>query len=364
MLSPSNALQSPVPTYPQLSERAQHLLKVLVERYINDGQPVGSRALARDAGLNLSPATIRNVMADLEDLGLITSPHTSAGRMPTVSGYRLFIDTLLTVKPLDLEVIRQLRHDLDTQDTPEELVETASRLLSEVSHMAGVVTLPRRDSVSFRHIEFLPLSDQRILVILITDEQEVHNKIIHAPHPFSNADLQVAANFLNATYAGRPLELIRESLLQDLTETRARLGQEIADAAAIAELALKEEREPRRKPFVLSGEINLMDFTELANMERLRGLFETFHQKEDIIHLLDRCIESPGVKIFIGEESGHRAFDQCSLVTASYAINDHAVGVLGVIGPTRMEYERVIPLVDLTAKLVGAALNHKSLSPS
>ncbi len=347
----------------QLSERALHFLKVLVERYISEGQPVGSRALAREAGLNLSPATIRNVMADLEELGLITAPHTSAGRVPTAMGYRLFIDTLLTVKPLQSNVIRQLRHDLDTQDTPDELLETASRLLSEVSHMAGVVTLPRQEAVSFRHIEFLPLSEQRILVILVTNEQEVHNKIIHAPRQFSNADLQAAANFLNRTYAGKDLELIRTSLIQDLAETRDRLSQAIIDAAAIAELALKD-RSSHRKPFVLTGEINLMDFSELASMERLRSLFEAFRQKEDIVHLLDRCIETTGVRIFIGEESGYRALDQCSLVTASYTVNDQVVGVLGVIGPTRMEYERVIPLVDFTAKLVGAALNHKSLSPS
>jgi heat-inducible transcriptional repressor len=348
---------------PLLSDRAQHLLKVLVERYITEGQPVGSRALARDAGLNLSPATIRNVMADLEELGLIAAPHTSAGRMPTASGYRFFVDTLLTVRPLQQDLIRQIRQDLVVQESPAELLETASRLLSEVSHMAGVVTLPRRDSVVFRHIEFLPLSEQRILVILVTDEQEVHNKIIHAPRRFSEAELQTAANFLNGTCAGKDLSLIRERLIQELRETRDRLGQEILDAAAIAELALKDD-DKRRKPFLLTGEINLMDFSELASMERFRGLFEAFHQKEDIVQLLDRCIDTPGVKIFIGEESGHRALDQCSLVTASYSINDQVVGVLGVIGPTRMEYERVIPLVDLTAKLVGAALNHKSLSPS
>jgi heat-inducible transcriptional repressor len=353
-----------VPKYPQLSERAQHLLKVLVERYINEGEPVGSRALAREAGLNLSPATIRNVMADLEELGLITAPHTSAGRMPTVTGYRFFIDTLLTVKPLQQEVVRQIQHDLDSHlDTPEDLLETASRLLSEVSHMAGVVTLPRRESVTFRHIEFLPLSEQRILVILVTNEQEVHNKIIHAPRRFSPSDLQAAANFLNSAYAGKDLALIRESLFRDLVETRDRLSREIIDAAEIAGLALQEQ-DRRRKPLLLAGQINLMDFSELASTDRLRGLFEAFHQKEDIVGLLDRCIATPGVKIFIGEESGHRALNQCSLVTASYSVNEHAVGVLGVIGPTRMEYERVIPLVDLTAKLVGAALNHKSLSPS
>ena len=349
--------------FPQLSERAQYLLKVLVERYITEGQPVGSRALARDAGLNLSPATIRNVMADLEELGLIAAPHTSAGRMPTVTGYRFFIDTLLTIRPLQQDLIQHLQHDLDVQDTPADLLETASRLLSEVTHMAGVVTLPRREAVLFRHIEFLPLSEKRILVILVTGQHEVQNKIIQSPRQFSTAELQVAANFLNANFAGKELETIRESLMNDLLEARDRLSNELVDAAAIADLALRE-RNQQLKPFVLTGEINLMDFSELANMERLRSLFEAFRQKEDLVQLLGRCIDTPGVKIFIGEESGHRALDQCSLVTASYVVNDRVVGALGVIGPTRMEYERVIPLVDLTAKLVGAALNQKSLTLS
>lgn len=352
-----------MPKLPLLSDRAQHLLKILVERYIGEGQPVGSRALARDAGLNLSPATIRNVMADLEELGLITAPHTSAGRMPTVTGYRLFIDTLLTVKPLRVDFIRQMQLNLDAGESPEELVETASRLLSEVTHMAGLVTLPKRDCAAFRHIEFLPLPDQRILVILVTNEQEVHNKIIHPPRSLSPTELQTAANFLNSRFAGKDLRVIRETLTKELQDASDRLGQEIVAAAEIAELALQDQGKPR-KPFVLSGEFNLMDFSELANMDRLRILFDTFHRTEDLVTLLDRCLETPGVKIFIGEESGYRALDQCSVVTAAYSVNDEIVGTLGVIGPTRMEYERVIPLVDVTAKLVGAALNQKSLAPS
>lgn len=347
----------------QLNDRAQHLLKVLVERYINEGQPVGSRSLARDAGINLSPATIRNVMSDLEDMGLITSPHTSAGRMPTASGYRLFIDTLLTVRPLQQTVVQQIRDDLKLFDSQGDLLETASRLLSTATHMAGLVTLPRRQSKAFNHIEFLSLSERRLLVILISDQQEIQNQIIQAPRDFTASELQAAANFLNSRFAGTSIKSVRETLLREVKETRQRLSQEMLDAAAITELAL-EDRNTRRKPLYVSGETNLMDFSELANMEQFRSLFETLHQREEMVHLLDRCIESPGVKIFIGEESGHRALDQCSLVTSSYSINDQAVGVLGVVGPTRMEYERVIPLVDLTAKLVGAALNHKTLPPT
>ncbi|PZN81521.1 MAG: heat-inducible transcription repressor HrcA [Candidatus Methylumidiphilus alinenensis] len=347
-----------------LNERAQHLLKVLVERYISDGQPVGSRALSREAGLSLSPATIRNVMADLEELGLITAPHTSAGRMPTASGYRFFIDSLLTVKPLQQEVIRQFQLGLEPLDDAGEILQTASRLLSDMTHMAGLVTLPHRESVTFRMIEFLSLSDQRILVILVTNEQEVQNRIIHPSRSFSASELTSAANYLNAVYAGKDLVTIRESLMLELQQTREQMNDEAIKSAEIADLAFQGSGQRQKKDFVLTGEINLLDFDEWASMERLRNLFLAFRQKEDLVHLLDRCLESSGVKIFIGEESGYLALEQCSLVTSSYAIDDHNVGVLGVIGPTRMKYGRIIPLVDLTAKLLGAALNHKSLSPS
>lgn len=351
-----------MPIKPPLNDRAQHLLKVLVERYIDEGQPVGSRALAKEAGLNLSPATIRNVMADLENLGLITAPHTSAGRMPTHSGYRLFIDTLLTVRPLEETFIRQLQEEIVQQQSPADLLEATSRLLSETTHMAGVVMLPRHETRTFSHIEFLPLSEGRLLVILISGQQEIQNKIIQAPREFTPAELQAAANFLNSRFAGRDVNQVKDTLLREVRDAREKLSQELLDAAHLSELALNPAAPPK-KPLLVSGEINLMDFSELAHIDQFRHLFETLHQKEDMIRLMDRCIQSPGVKIFIGEESGHRAFDQCSLVTSAYSIHDRAVGVLGVIGPTRMEYERVIPLVDLTAKLVGAALNLQSLPP-
>lgn len=350
--------------FPDLSDRAQHLLKVLVERYIFDGQPVGSRSLSKEAGLNLSPATIRNVMADLEDLGLITSPHTSAGRMPTVTGYRFFVDSLLTVQPLEQQVLRQLQHDLGTPGDPDEVLEAASRLLSDVTHMAGLVRVPRSEGATFRMIEFLPLSEQRILVILVTNTQEVQNRIIYPGRSFSPAELTAAANYLNAAFAGRALSEIRDILLKDLQEDRDRLNQEVLRAVEIADLAFQESGQVRRKPFLVTGETNLMDFDELADRDRLRGLFSAFRRKEDLVHLLDRCLETPGVKIFIGEESGYQALDHCSLVTSSYAVQGGGVGVIGVIGPTRMAYEKVIPLVDVTAKLLGAALNQKSLSPS
>lgn len=340
-----------------LNERSLYLLKTLVERYIQDGQPVGSRVLSKDPNLNLSPATIRNVMADLEDMGLIHSPHTSAGRVPTVSGYRLFVNSLLTVKPLESRELDQLQSSLLTEsDGPAEVLSKASRLLSDVTQMAGVVTLPRRETIALRHIEFLPMSNTRILVIFVTDDQDVHNKIIHTDRLYSPVELQQAANYLNSMYAGRSLSRIRESILLDMEQNRAQVNQGMIDAVTMAQQTFAQQP---KDDYVLTGETNLMGFSELSDMERLKQLFEAFSQKHGVIHLLDQCLQAEGVQIFIGEESGYRAFDHCSLVTSSYSINDEVVGVLGVIGPTRMAYEKVIPFVDVTAKLLGAALNSK-----
>jgi heat-inducible transcriptional repressor len=296
-------------------------------------------------------------MADLEDMGLIHSPHTSAGRVPTVSGYRLFVNSLLTVKPLESSELDQLQNSLITEvDAPGDVLSKASKLLSDVTKMAGVVTLPRRESVALRHIEFLPMSSARVLVIFVTDGQEVHNKIIHTDRPYSPAELQQAANYLNSVYAGRSVAKIRELILQDMEQDRSKVNQGMIDAVNMAKLTFSQQP---KDDYVLSGEINLMGFSELSDMERLKQLFEAFSQKRGVIHLLDQCLQADGVQIFIGEESGYRAFDHCSLVTSSYSINDEVVGVLGVIGPTRMAYEKIIPFVDVTAKLLGAALNSK-----
>lgn len=344
-----------------LNERSLQLLKTLVERYISDGQPVGSRALSKDSDLNLSPATIRNVMADLEDLGLVHSPHTSAGRVPTVSGYRLFVDTLLTVKPVESKDLTRLHQGLSVSDDSSDMIGVASRLLSELSQMAGVVTLPKRELVCLRHIEFLSLSHTRVLVIFVTNEQEVHNKIIHTSKIFSPAELQQAANYLNSIYSGRSLDAVRKAVLKELQEDQERMNQGMLDAVKMAQLAFDQDHE--KDDYVLTGETNLMGFSELSDMDRLKKLFEAFSQKQGVIHLLDQCMKADGVQIFIGEESGYRAFDHCSLVTSSYSVSDEVVGVLGVIGPTRMAYEKIIPFVDMTAKLLGAALNPKSTTP-
>ncbi len=344
-----------------LNDRSLQLLKTLVERYISEGQPVGSRILSKDSDLKLSPATIRNVMADLEDLGLIHSPHTSAGRIPTVSGYRLFVDSLLTVKPLDSKEINRLYQGLSETEDTSHMIGVASKLMADLTRMAGVVTLPKRELVCLRHIEFLPLSHNRVLVIFVTNEQEVHNKVIHTDKVFSVTELQQSANYLNSVYCGQSLVAVRTAILKELQDDQERTNQAMLDAIKMAQLTFDVNQ--KADDFVLTGETNLMGFSELADRNHLKNLFEAFSQKQDVIHLLDQSMQAEGVQIFIGQESGYQAFDQCSLVTSSYSVNDEVVGVLGVIGPTRMAYEKIIPFVDVTAKLLGAALNPKTSAP-
>jgi len=346
-----------------LNDRSLQLLKSLVEKYISDGQPVGSRVLSKDTALDLSPATIRNVMADLEDLGLIHSPHTSAGRVPTVTGYRLFVDSLLTVKPIKHQDINAFRSGFGLNpDNVTDIVSNASKLLSNFTKMAGVVMLPRQDSVIFSHIEFLALSDRRVLVVYVTNQQEVHNQIIHTSREFESAELQQVANYLNSVFEGRPLSAVREALIKGLDDDHEQINLALQDVVAMAKEAIHKEH--AEEDCIISGETNLMGFSELSDMNNLKGLFDAFSQKRSVIHLLDQCLSSDGVQIFIGEESGYKVFDRCSLVTSSYSVNDEVVGVLGVIGPTRMAYEKVIPFVDVTAKLLGSVLNQKSSSPS
>ena len=345
-----------------LNDRSLQLLKTLVERYISDGQPVGSRSLSKDSALNLSPATIRNVMADLEDLGLVHSPHTSAGRIPTSSGYRLFVDSLLTVKPLDNQELSRLHQNLSAKDDDNQMIGIASKLLSEITQMAGIVTLPRRELTCLRHIEFLPLSHQRVLVIFVTNEQEVHNKVIYSEKNLSASELQQAGAYLNSIYCGQSLDAVRSAVLKELQVDQERMNQAMLDAIKMAQLAF--ETDDNKDDYVLTGETNLMGFSELSGRNHLKQIFDAFSQKQDIIHLLDQSMKADGVQICIGEESGYQVFEQCSLVTSSYSVNNEVVGVLGVIGPTRMAYEKIIPFVDVTAKLLGAALNPKTTTPS
>jgi heat-inducible transcriptional repressor len=341
----------------QVSERAQHFLKALIERYIRGGQPVGSRTLSKDTGLELSPATVRNVMADLEEMGLVSSPHTSAGRIPTVSGYRLFIDALLTVKPLAEQEVDAMRRQMERLADGTQLLEHASQILSGVTHLAGVVMLPRHERNGFRQIEFLPLSGNRVLAILVTSEGEVHNRIINTESGYSPAQLEQAANYLNTMFTGQDMQEVRQRLLADLKTTREHMDQIMMRAMEMAQRVVSAAEST--DDCFIAGQTNLMEFNELANMERLKKLFDAFTEKNEILHLLDRCIEAEGVQIFVGEESGYQLLDDCSLVTAPYRIDDEVIGVLGVIGPTRMDYQRVIPIVDVTARLLSAALKTK-----
>ncbi|MGD2082903.1 MAG: heat-inducible transcriptional repressor HrcA [Chromatiales bacterium] len=337
-----------------LDDRARFFLKVLVERYIQDGQPVGSRTLARDAGSDLSPATVRNVMADLEELGLVTSPHTSAGRIPTEEGYRFFVDSLITVRPLGDPEIQSLKEQLTKARESGRLAESVSQVLSGVTHMAGVVMLPRRERVAFRQIEFLRLSGTRILAILVTSGGEVLNRIIQTEREFSASELEQSANYLNQTYGGRTLQDMRARLLKEMREVRRRMDGLMAFAVEMGSEVLRDE--DALDDCFISGQTNLMDFNDFSDLRRLRELFDAFTRKHDILYLLDACVRAEGMQIFIGRESGYEHLDRCSLITAPYAVEDEVVGVLGVIGPTRMAYDRIIPIVDVTARLVGAAL--------
>ncbi len=337
-----------------LNERAQHFLKVLIERYIREGQPVGSRTLAKDAGTELSPATIRNVMADLEEQGLITSPHTSAGRVPTVHGYRLFVDSLISLQPVEDQLVERLQQELSEEEVPQNLVERASRFLSGLTHMAGVVMIPRHDQIVIRELQFVHLSDSRVLAILVTSQGEVLNRIVETSRLFTRSELEQASNFINTHYRGMELEAIKNRILQEMQAHQQDMDRLMREALNIAGRALEEEG--GEQDYVVSGQTNLMDFDELAQLDRIKQLFEAFSEKQEILHLLDRCVQADGVQLFIGEESGYGPLERCSVVTAPYEMEDRVVGVLGVIGPTRMAYDRVIPIVDITAKMLGAAL--------
>lgn len=342
--------------FQKLDERAQHLLKSLIDLYIRDGQPVGSRTLSRDSGLGLSPATVRNVMSELEEQGLVRAPHTSAGRVPTVQGYRLFIDTMLRVQPLDSEAVEALKKQLNPDLNSDSLMQSASSLLSTVTHLAGLVMVPKVDSYKIRHLEFLPLSNRRVLCILVINDKEVQNRVVHTDRDYSHSELQQAANYINQHFLGQDLAGMRERLRAELNQARQQLGDLMQ---LVIEMSHKvfDEGTAREEQLLVEGHTNLMEFEDLSDMEKLKRLFEAFQKKRDILHLLDRCQQSEGVQIFIGQESGYDPLDDCSVVTSPYTVSGEVLGVLGVIGPTRMAYDRVIPIVDITARLLSAALN-------
>lgn len=342
-----------------LNDRAAILLKQLVASYINDGQPVGSKQLAQDAGLDISSATIRNVMCGLEEKGLVIAPHTSAGRIPTEQGLRLFVDSLLEVQPIEDKLINQLQQQLDPDMDMAELVNQASQLVSEMTHMAGIVSVPKQTHARLRHIEFLPLPEKRVLAIMVTNEKDVHNKVLHLHREYTADELQHAANFLNQQFIGQDIHQIRESLLKDLDRSRQDVDAVMKTAVEVADKALSSDVMVKAE-FIVQGEKNLVRYDAATNREQLQQLFEIFDSKREMLGLFDRCVHEEGVKIFIGHEAGFEGFGDCSVITAPYAIEGKPVGVLGVIGPARMNYDHVIPVVDLTARLLGDALKGTS----
>jgi heat-inducible transcriptional repressor len=331
-----------------LDDRAKLLLKALVERYIADGQPVGSRTLSRATGIELSPATIRNVMSDLEELGLIVSPHTSAGRIPTARGYRLFVDTMLTVHQ------GQFATQSLAPDQPQKVISNAANLLSSLSQFVGVVIAPRRSSV-FRQIEFLRLSERRLLVIIVSPDGDVQNRVIFTEVDYTQANLVEAANYLNSHYVGLALEEVRARLQNEVETLRSEIASLMQAAVTVSSEAISETKDE----VVIAGERNLLAVTDFSSdMGHLRRAFELFEQKAQLMRLLDIAGQAEGVRIFIGGESQVVPFEDLSIVSAPYEVDGQIVGTLGVIGPTRMAYDRMIQIVDITSKLVTNALSH------
>ena len=337
-----------------MDKRAQILLKTLIEHYISDGQPIGSHALLQHSGLEVSSATIRNVMSDLEHMGFIASPHTSAGRVPTQQGYRLFVDTLLSVKPLESNQIQQLKASFNTPDT-QQLMTNAADMLSHLTQFAGVVMIPKHKTLAFKHLEFMPLSEKRILVIIVTSDGNVQNRIILAEKPFSASELTQASNYFNAHFVGQTFEEVRQKLHNELTQMQTDMNKLMSAALQANSHAGSGENDG----VVIAGERKLLQVNELStNVESLRKLFDVFERRASLMQLLDNSQHADGVQIFIGGESGYSALDECSMVTSPYEVDGSVVGTLGVIGPTRMAYERVIPIVDITAKLLSNALSN------
>lgn len=333
-----------------MNERAQILLKTLVEHYIADGQPIGSKKLLQHSGLDVSPATIRNVMSDLEQLGLIASPHTSAGRIPTQKGYRMFVDSLLTVKPLENNAVELLKNRLRSPNQ-KELISSAADMLSQLTQFAGVVMIPKLQRTTFKHLEFLPLSEKRILVIIVTNDGNVQNRIILVDKPIENRHLIEASNYFNAHFAGQTYEEVQAALQAELKAMQQEMN-------TLMTAALDINAQQKDEDVVIAGERNLLQIDELStNVASLRKLFAAFEQRTSLMQLLGQSQQATGIHIFIGGESGYLPLDECSMITAPYQADGQIVGTLGVIGPTRMAYERVIPIVDITAKLLSNALS-------
>ena len=338
-----------------LNDRAATLLKKLVDSYINDGQPVGSKQLADMAGLDISSATIRNVMSGLEKKGLVVAPHTSSGKIPTEQGLRMFVDTMLEVQPLQKQMLSKLKQQLNPDQDKETLISQANQMLSELTHMAGVITVPKNSQSKLRHIEFLSLPENKVLAILVTNEKEVQNRVVHLDQEYSAEQLQAAANYLNQHFSGQDIFAVRKELLSDLHHTRKDMDAIMRTVIDVADKALPGF-EQKQQPYLVQGKSNLVRYGDDSNRQHMQHMLDMFDQKREMLGLLDRCIHAEGVKIYIGNEVGIEGLGNCSVVTAPYSINGEMIGALGVIGPTRINYDQVIPVVDVTARLLGEAL--------
>jgi len=336
--------------------RARALFKMLVEEYLAGGVPVASKRLASMPSVTVSSATVRNIMADLEARGLVQSPHTSAGKIPTNRGLRFFVDTLLSLDPVETRQLKELEAELNPDLSPQELVNSASSLLARLTRMTCVITLPRRDHVALRQVEFLPLSGDRVLVILVLNDREVENRVIHTGRSYTDVELNQAANYINREFGGQSLMSIRVALLASMQADKDRMDRLMQTALDVAsQVFAPAEDEAVGPQVVVAGEQRLLDMS--ADTDRVRTLFDAFSRKGTILHLLDRCLESQGIQLFIGEESGYKLLDELSVVTAPYEVQGRLAGVLGVVGPTRMAYQEVIPVVDMTARMLGEAIN-------
>ncbi len=340
-----------------LNERAQYLLKTLINCYVEEGVPVGSRTLAESAGLNISTATIRNVMANLSSMGLVSAPHTSAGRVPTNMGFRFYVDSLLELSPLEKAITENLKQQLHADQDKESLVKTANNLLSEITQMAGVITVPKAGILHLRRIEFLPLPDKKILAILVVNEKDVQNRIIHTDKDYTQDELLKISNYLNQHFMGQDIFKIRSRLVKELHAARSHVDEMMAAAVDLADQALQPQQD--NEPYRLQGEANLIRFNEHDNTHQLQQLFQVFQNKREMLGLLDRCIQAEDMQVFIGAEAGLEGLEDFSVISAPYGSEGNTLGVLGVIGPTRMEYSKVISAVNITARLLSVALNDK-----
>ena len=340
-----------------LDSRAESVLKNLVETYIVQGQPVGSRTLSKLPSLGVSSATVRNVMSDREELGLITAPHTSAGRIPTSQGYRIFVDSMVRSSTIKREAVSDLTQKFSHETDPEALLEHASNLLSELTEFAGVVVLPNQSVTRFHQLEFLPLSESKILAILVTEDGRVQNRVLPIEQNFKENELVEAANFFNARYKGCTLEEVRRKIVADMQQDNDEMHRINQAAMAAANAVISEEDASRNDDVVVSGEQKLLNVPDLCQIETLQKLFDAFKTKRDLLDLLDRSLKAEGISVFIGEESGYSALGECSVIASPYEVEGKIIGTLGVIGPTRMDYSDVISVVDITAKLLGQALS-------